>query len=94
MYGHRYGTVSSGITKAMNRERAARRTNDARYLRNSYTLTLTTGAVLTGQASIDGYAMGKDEFRAYVNGLSDATHATAAVLFGETEIAVRIIASL
>lgn len=88
MYGRRYASTSSSITRAMARERAA----GYQSMPISYTLTLTNGSTVTGVVGLGRRWAAKDEFRDYYNALSAQQWATLTVFVsGHGEIAIRDI---
>lgn len=88
MYGRRYASTSSSITRAMARERQSGHAS----MPPAYTLTLTDGSTVTGVVELGRRWAAKDEFRGYYNALSDAQWATTTVFVaGHGDVAIRDI---
>jgi hypothetical protein len=88
MYGRRYASTSSSITRAMARERQS----GYQSMPEAYTLTLTDGSTVTGVVDLGRRWAGKEDFRSYYNALSAQQWATAAVFVsGHGDIAIRDI---
>lgn len=86
MYGRRYASTSSSITRAMAREHAA----GYQSMPLAYTLTFADGSTVTGVAELGRRWASKDEFRGYANALSDAQWQTTTVFIsGHGDVALR-----